>query len=59
MSNKNNDELQRQASENTLGLNPIIGIRRKDLLSSARTVLRQAVRQPLTAQSTWPILAWN
>ncbi|MBP0661924.1 hypothetical protein J8J07_23690, partial [Mycobacterium tuberculosis] len=47
MSNKNNDELQRQASENTLGLNPIIGIRRKDLLSSARTVLRQAVRQPL------------
>lgn len=47
MSNKNNDELQRQASENTLGLNPVIGIRRKDLLSSARTVLRQAVRQPL------------
>lgn len=47
MSNKNNDELQRRASENTLGLNPVIGIRRKDLLSSARTVLRQAVRQPL------------
>ncbi|MGO0631575.1 class II poly(R)-hydroxyalkanoic acid synthase [Pseudomonas sp. SAR267] len=47
MSNKNNDELPRQASENTLGLNPVIGIRRKDLLSSARTVLRQAVRQPL------------
>ena len=47
MSNKNNDELQRQASENTLGLNPVIGIRRKDLLTSARTVLRQAVRQPL------------
>jgi polyhydroxyalkanoate synthase len=47
MSNKNNDDLQRQASENTLGLNPVIGIRRKDLLSSARTVLRQAMRQPL------------
>ncbi|KHL71725.1 poly(R)-hydroxyalkanoic acid synthase, partial [Pseudomonas putida] len=47
MSNKNNDELQRQASDNTLGLNPVIGIRRKDLLSSARTVLRQALRQPL------------
>ncbi len=47
MSNKNNDELQKQASESTLGLNPVIGIRRKDLLSSARTVLRQAVRQPL------------
>ena len=47
MSNKNNDDLQRQASENTLGLNPIIGLRRKDLLSSARMVLRQAIKQPL------------
>lgn len=27
MSNKNNEDLQRQASENTLGLNPVIGIR--------------------------------
>lgn len=47
MSNKNNDDLQRQASENTLGLNPVIGLRRKDLLSSARMVLRQAIKQPL------------
>ncbi|QBF24794.1 class II poly(R)-hydroxyalkanoic acid synthase [Pseudomonas tructae] len=47
MSNKNNDDLQRQASENTLGLNPVIGLRRKDLLTSARMVLRQAIRQPL------------
>ena len=41
-----NDDLKHQASENTLGLNPVIGIRGKDLLSSARTVLRQAIRQP-------------
>lgn len=47
MSNKNNDDLQRQASENTLGLNPVVGLRRKDLLTSARMVLRQAIRQPL------------
>lgn len=47
MGNKNNDDLQRQASENTLGLNPVIGLRRKDLLTSARMVLRQAIRQPL------------
>ncbi|KJK08967.1 class II poly(R)-hydroxyalkanoic acid synthase [Pseudomonas alkylphenolica] len=47
MSNKNNDDLQRQASENTLGLNPVIGLRRKDLLTSARMVLGQAIRQPL------------
>jgi polyhydroxyalkanoate synthase len=25
MSNKNNDDLKRQASENTLGLNPVVG----------------------------------
>ncbi|PSS56804.1 class II poly(R)-hydroxyalkanoic acid synthase [Pseudomonas sp. BBP2017] len=47
MSHKNNDDLQRQASENTLGLNPVIGLRRKDLLTSARMVLGQAIRQPL------------
>ena len=38
MSNKNNDDLKRQASENTLGLNPIIALRKKDLLASAKMV---------------------
>ena len=47
MSNKNNDDLKRQASENTLGLNPIIALRKKDLLASARMVLTQAIKQPL------------
>ena len=47
MSNKNNDDLKAQASENTLGLNPVIGLRRKDLLGSARMVLTQAIKQPL------------
>ena len=46
MSNKNNEDLKRQASENTLGLNPVIGIRGKDLLTSARMVLTQALKQP-------------
>lgn len=46
MSNKSNDDLQRQASENTLGLNPVVGLRRKDLLTTARIVLSQALRQP-------------
>ncbi|HWV08449.1 MAG TPA: class II poly(R)-hydroxyalkanoic acid synthase, partial [Pseudomonas sp.] len=32
--------------ENTLGLNPVIGIRGKDLLTSARMVLAQAIKQP-------------
>ncbi|WP_166218561.1 class II poly(R)-hydroxyalkanoic acid synthase [Pseudomonas atagonensis] len=47
MSNKNNDELKYQASENTLGLNPVVGLRGKDLLASARMVLKQAIKQPI------------
>ncbi len=47
MSDKNNDDLKYQASENTLGLNPVVGLRGKDLLASARMVLKQAIRQPI------------
>ncbi|WP_252271713.1 class II poly(R)-hydroxyalkanoic acid synthase [Pseudomonas subflava] len=47
MTHKNNEDLHRQASENTLGLNPVIGLRGKDLLTSARMVLAQAIKQPL------------
>ena len=47
MTQKNNEDLQRQASESTLGLNPVVGIRGKDLLTSARMVLTQAIKQPL------------
>ncbi|MBX8556670.1 class II poly(R)-hydroxyalkanoic acid synthase, partial [Pseudomonas cichorii] len=46
MSSKNNDDLQQHASEHTLGLNPVVGLRRKDLLTTARMVLRQAIKQP-------------
>ena len=46
MTNKNKD-LPLQAAESTLGLNPVIGMRGKDLLSSARMVLGQAIRQPI------------
>ena len=46
MTDKSNDDLKSQASENTLGVNPVIGIRGKDILSAARLVLRQAVKQP-------------
>ncbi|RJG13124.1 class II poly(R)-hydroxyalkanoic acid synthase [Pseudomonas cavernicola] len=47
MSNKSNEDLQRQASENTLGLNPVIGLRGKDILATARMVLTQAIKQPI------------
>ena len=46
MTNKNNEDLKQQASESTLGLNPVIGLRGKDILSSARMVLAQALKQP-------------
>ncbi|MWV12362.1 class II poly(R)-hydroxyalkanoic acid synthase [Pseudomonas sp. R-28-1W-6] len=46
MSNKNNEDLKQQASESTLGLNPVIGLRGKDILTSARMVLAQAIKQP-------------
>ncbi|CAD5105759.1 class II poly(R)-hydroxyalkanoic acid synthase [Zestomonas carbonaria] len=46
MSNKNTEDLQRQASEHTLGLNPVVGLRGKDILTSARLVLTQAIKQP-------------
>ncbi|MBS7662330.1 class II poly(R)-hydroxyalkanoic acid synthase [Pseudomonas lalucatii] len=47
MTDRPSDDLKKQASENTLGLNPVIGIRGRDLLSSARTVLTQAIKQPV------------
>ena len=46
MTNKDNEDLKRQAMDNTLGLNPVIGIRGKDILSAARTVMIQAIKQP-------------
>lgn len=47
MTNKNNEDLKHQASENTLALNPVIGLRGKNILTSARMVLTQAVKQPV------------
>lgn len=47
MSDKQNDDLKYKPSKSTMGLNPVIGIRGRDLLTSARLVLTQAIRQPL------------
>ncbi len=47
MSGKKDDEVQRQASKNPLGLAPVVGLRARNLLSTARTIVREAVRQPL------------
>jgi len=47
MTHKNNDELSQKASESILGPNPVIGVPTRDLISTARLVLRQTVRQPV------------
>ncbi len=47
MTQRNSDDLRRQASDNTLGINPVIGLRGRDLVTSARMVLAQAIKQPL------------
>ncbi len=58
MSQKNNNELPKQAAENTLNLNPVIGIRGKDLLTSARSCSRRCASR-CTAPGTWRISAWS
>ena len=47
MSEKQNDDLKYKPTKSTMGVNPVIGIRGRDLLTSARLVLTQAIRQPL------------
>src|SRR5690606_11173683 len=47
MDHKDKSELSQQAAEYTLSFNPVIGPRGRDLLSSARMVLRQTLRQPI------------
>ncbi|MCY1347256.1 Poly(3-hydroxyalkanoate) polymerase subunit PhaC [compost metagenome] len=43
---KNDKELSLQAAKHTLSLNPAFGPRGRDLLGSARMVLRQVLKQP-------------
>jgi polyhydroxyalkanoate synthase len=41
------EDLKHQASENTLALNPVVGLRSKALLQTARMLLRQPLKQPI------------
>ncbi|PKM04322.1 MAG: class II poly(R)-hydroxyalkanoic acid synthase [Gammaproteobacteria bacterium HGW-Gammaproteobacteria-6] len=47
MAHKKDEELGQQASDNILGPNPIIGAPTRDLITTARLVLRQTVKQPI------------
>ncbi|MEX5686145.1 class II poly(R)-hydroxyalkanoic acid synthase [Pseudomonas silesiensis] len=47
MMNKKNKDLSQQSAMHTLSLNPVFGPRRRDLLGTARMVLRQVLKQPV------------
>ena len=47
MGNKINDDLSQKTSESILGPNPVIGVPTRDLISTARMVMRQTVKQPV------------
>ena len=48
MGNKtNNEDLGHKASEHILGPNPVVGVPARDLISTARMVMRQTIKQPV------------
>ena len=48
MGNKsNNEDLGHKASEHILGPNPVVGVPARDLISAARMVMRQTIKQPV------------
>jgi polyhydroxyalkanoate synthase len=48
-----NSALVERAAQSTLAVNPLIGIRRKDVLAAAKTLVRQLARQPRTVSSQY------
>jgi polyhydroxyalkanoate synthase subunit PhaC len=40
------DDLPEQAAQHTLAANPLVGVRGRDILDSARLLLEQTVRNP-------------
>ncbi|UJJ32933.1 class II poly(R)-hydroxyalkanoic acid synthase [Halopseudomonas maritima] len=48
MGNKsNNEDLGHKASEHILGPNPVVGVPARDLITTARMVMRQTIKQPV------------
>jgi polyhydroxyalkanoate synthase len=47
------DTLSDQAASNTLALNPLIGLRGKDLMDGAATLLKAMVNEPAVAGGQW------
>ncbi len=49
----NPDSLSEEAARNTLALNPLIGLRGKDLMDGAATLLKAMVNEPTVAGGQW------
>jgi polyhydroxyalkanoate synthase subunit PhaC len=47
------DSLSEEAARNTLALNPLIGLRGKDLMDGAATLLKAMVNEPAVAGGQW------
>ncbi|MEO0682341.1 MAG: hypothetical protein AAF192_18220, partial [Pseudomonadota bacterium] len=47
------DEIARSASESTLALNPIVGVRGQDLLAAGAGVMRVMASQPQMMAKAW------
>src|ERR1700722_12464972 len=47
------DSLSEEAARNTLALNPLIGLRGKDLMEGAATLLKAMVNEPTVAGGQW------
>ena len=47
------DSLSEEAARNTLALNPLIGLRGKDVMDSAAPLLKAMVNEPIVAGGQW------
>ena len=47
------DSLSEEAARNTLALNPLVGLRGKDLVDSAGILLKAMVNEPIVAAEQW------
>ena len=47
------DSLSEEAARNTLALNPLVGLRGKDLVDSAAILLKAMVNEPIVAGEQW------
>ncbi|MEO0329964.1 MAG: class II poly(R)-hydroxyalkanoic acid synthase, partial [Pseudomonadota bacterium] len=50
---KNAEDIAENAAENTLALNPIVGVRGQDLFAAGFNVMRSMAAQPQTMMKQW------